>query len=320
VSFQFNETTALMNDYIVLIPSRSTSVFQTITPSVVAVGASSVNGSIFSHVGSAMGITVHNNPTSALIISSRSVTLDVTFSLSPGIDADRNGQSLNISAPDLAARLFVTGAATLTLSGADATATLPQGTSAIFRADATSGEGAAGALGQRTLGNASVAGLLALEIFSVSLEGFIALSDVEYGGYNTLGASVVANGLEVNLVGTSASPKLAALHLHDSVIPADNETEISVTLDGQPVSKLSTLDDVLTHGGSESVYADVLGENGLLLLIKLAGQGDHVLKVEKVTTTESQGLNPIQLAAIVAVVLALLGVAAAVMLRRRPPQ
>ena len=320
VSFQFNETTLGISDYIVMTPSRTTSVFQTIVPQVVALGVSSVNGSTFNFTGSAMDISVHNNPTSTLMITSKAAIFNETFTLSSGIDAARNGQSLNLSSPDLTGHLFVTGGATLGLVGTVATATLPAGTSVIFRAEATAGEGVAGASGQQQLGDASVQGLLALESFAISLEGFIEMSDVEYGGCIDLGANVTANGLEINLVSTAPSARFAALHLHESVIHTDNETSIIVTLDDQRVSELSTLDEVLTHSDGGSVFAYIRGVKGLLLLIKLPQQGNHVLKIESSVSTEQQGFNLIQLAAIVAVILVLLGVAAAVMLRRRPPR
>lgn len=320
VSFQFDDVTVDMTDYIVLTPSRSTSVFQNISPETVAAGVSSINGSIFKYVSSAMEIVVHNNPTSALRIISKTATFNATFTLSPGINARRYGQSLNISSPDLTARLFVTGAATLSLSGTDATANLPQGTSVIFRTDAMIGEGVAGAAGQQQLGNASIQHLLALESFGVGLEGFIEMSDVEYGGMADLGATAIAEGFEITLRVNSASSRLFAFHLHDSIIPVDNQTELSLKLDGQAVSQLSTLDEVMEYNGGVPVCAHVLGSKGLLLLISLPLQGDHVLRVEKVLSTGQQGLDPIQLAAIVAVVLVLLGIAASVMLRRKPPR
>jgi hypothetical protein len=320
VSFQFDDMTVGMTDYIVLTPSRSTPVFQTISPESAAAGTSSINGSIFKFNSSAMEIAVHNNPASALSITSKAATFNVTFTLSPGMSARRNGQSLNISSPNLTARLFVAGAGTLSLSGADATANLPQGTSVTFRADATAGEGAAGALGQQSLGNASVRHLLAMESFGVGLEGFIEMSDVEYGGVADLGANAVDRGLELNLRGSAPASRLVALHLHGSVIPVDNRTEISIQFDGQPVSQLSTLDEVVEFDGGGPAGAHILGQNGLLILVSLPLQGDHVLRIEGAVPAEPQGLNPIQLAAIVAVVLVLLGIAAAVMLRRRSPR
>jgi hypothetical protein len=307
VSFQFDDVTVDMTGYIVLTPSRSTPVFQNISTETAAAGVSSINGSIFKYVSSAMEIVVHNNPTSALRIISKTATFNATFTLSPGINARRYGQSLNISSPDLTARLFVTGAATLNLSGTDATANLPQGTSVIFRTDAMTGEGVAGAAGQQQLGNASIQHLLALESFGVGL-----MAD--------LGATAIAEGFEITLRVNSASSRLFAFHLHDSIIPVDNQTQLSLKLDGQAVSQLSTLDEVMEYNGGGPVCAHVLGSKGLLLLISLPLQSDHVLRVEKVLSTGQQGLNPIQLAAIVAVVLALLGIAASVMLRRKPPR
>jgi hypothetical protein len=319
VSFQFDELSVSMTDYIVKTPSRSTSVFQTVSPDGAAAGVSGINGSIFHFVSNAMEIAIHNNPTSALSIASKATTINVTFTLSPGMDARRNGRSLNISSPNLAARLFVAGAATLSLSGADATATLPQGTSVTFRANATGGEGAVGALGQQSLGNASVRNLLALESFGVGLEGFIEMSDVEYGGIAALSATVIAEGVQINLRVSSTSSRLFAIHLHESVIPVDNRTQLSLKLDDQVVSQLSTLDEVMECNGAEPCSAHVTGSKGLLLLISLPLQGDHVLRAERVLSAGQQGLNPIQLAAIAAVVLVLLGIAATVMLRRKPP-
>jgi hypothetical protein len=124
----------------------------------------------------------------------------------------------------------------------------------------------------------------------------------------------------LNLRGSAPASRLVALHLHGSVIPVDNRTEISIQFDGQPVSQLSTLDEVVEFDGGGPAGAHILGQNGLLILVSLPLQGDHVLRIEGAVPAEPQGLNPIQLAAIVAVVLVLLGIAAAVMLRRRSPR
>ncbi len=319
VSFDFNDTTATLSRYIVLTPSRSTLVFDTVTFDAVAAGVASINGSVFRYLSAAADVLVCNNPTSALVIKSGAATVNVTFTLTGSLDADRNGQSLNLSAPGLEARLLVTGAASLTLVSFDATAHLPPGTSAIFRANAMAGESVAGAYGQEALANATVRQLLALESFGIGLEGFIEVSDSEYGAVKRLNSTKTLNGAELGLQASFTSPKLVAFHLHSSILSATNSTQITVTLDDIEIPALSSLDELVEYHGATPAHAYAVGGKGLLLLIYMPQHGNHTLSVEKVVPPpEDKGLNTIQILAIIAVILVILGIAATLMVRRKP--
>ena len=319
VRFQFDESTSTITDYIVLTPSRSTSVFRSISSDISGAGVPSTNGSLFEYVSPAFLILAHNNPTSALVITSGPAALNVTFTLSGGVDASRYGTTLNLTTPDLTGYLSVKSPATLTLNGSQALAYLPPGSSVMFRANAMAGEGVAGSNGQEPLVNATIQHQLALESFEIGFEGYAEASDVEYGGARRIGTDVGTGRVSVALEMSAASANLVALHMHNSALAVDNDTRLTVSLYGTAVSQLSSLDAVVARTGDTPAFAFLVGNGGLLLLAYLPGTGNQTLSIQLVVPPEQPpALNPIQLLAIGVIVVVLLGVAAAVMLRRKP--
>ena len=319
VRFRFDQNTATITDYTVVARSRTTAVFRTVAPESASFGALSVNGTIFEYTSATLRIAVFNNPTSAILVNSTSSMLNMTFDLSSGINARRNGQSLNLSTTDLTAKLFVTGTATLTLVGSQAVARLPPGTAAIFRANSLDGENAAGAAGQTILADAAVGRLLALETFQIGFEGYVEASDVEYSGTSRRGSNLTANGFTVDIGVEQTSSVLVALHIHKSMMGGDVQSPFQVHLDGKNIAKLAGLGDVVADNGTAATFAMVVSGNGTLILLRIPDAGIHVLSVQRILPPPvDQGLNPLQLLAIAAIVLVLLGAAAAFMLRRKP--
>ena len=325
VRFLFNDSTAVITDYAVLTPGGGgvgTSFFRNIsTPIAAASGTVTVDGANFAYTGSALSISVYNNPSAAIVVHSLSVLLNVSFEVSSGIDASRAGSSLNLSAGAVKARLFVTGTASLDLLGFDAYALLPAGTSAIFRVDSVAGEGVAGPAKQALLADEAVRSHLLLESYQVGLEGFIESSDTEYGGISLISTEMSQDGFSVSFNGGFTAPKLAALYIHGSVFAANNTTVFDARLDGSDAVKLAGIEEILTYAGSSPAYADLAGLNGMLFVIYLPQPGQHVFSVAYPSSSSNeQGLNPIQAASIAAIVLVIIGAAAAFMWRRRRPK
>ena len=320
VSFMFNETTATVQNYVVLGPGRFTSVFQVISPDVTGPGTSGTNASVFSYESSAMLLRIYSNPVAAMLIQSKSIELNITFTLSRGVGPRGTGSPLKLTTAYFEGRLFVTGVATLTRLDTQVTAHLPPGTKAVFRANSEAGEGAVGVEGQESLADATVQSRLALEGFEIGFEGYVAASDVVYGEIAVDDYNLTANGIQITFDGDFASPKLMAFQIHSSILAADKNSTISVRFDGEDVTRIATFDEVVDYSGNDPACALAVGENGVLLLAQIPQPGSHILTVELVVPRPPpEGLNPIQLVAIVAIVVVLVGAAAAFMLRRKPP-
>lgn len=325
VRFLFNESTAVATDYTVLTPGGGgvgTSFFQNISTLIAATsGTVAVDGAKFAYASSSMSVSVHNNPSAAIIVHSLSILLNISFEISPGIDASRAGSSLNLSAGAIKARLFVTDTASLDLLGFKAYALLPAGTYAIFRVDSVAGEGVAGPAKQTLLADEAVKSHLLLESYQVGFEGFVESSDTEYGGVTLISSEMSSDGFSVTLNCGFTTPKLAALYVHGSVFAANNTTVFGAKFDGSDGIKLADIEEVLTYAGSSPAYAYLAGVNGLLFVIYLPQPGQHVFSVAyPSSSTNEQGLNPIQVASIAAIVLVVIGAAAAFMWRRRKPR
>ena len=325
VRFLFNESTAMITDYNVLIPGGGgvgTSFFQSIsTLAAAAPGTVTVDSAKFAFASSSMSVLVFNNPGAAIIVRSLSVTLDIAFWISNDTDASRAGSSLNLSAGAVKARLFVTGTASIELLSHTAYALLPAGTSAIFRVDSVAGEGVAGPAKQSLLADEAVKSRLLLESSQVGLEGFVESSDIEYGGLTLVSSEMSSDGFSVSANGDFTTPKLAALYVHGSVFAANNRTVFGAKFDGLDVVKLASIEEVLKYAGSSPAYAYLTGVNGLLFVIYLPQPGQHVFSAAYPSSSSNeQGLNPIQAASIAAIVLVVIGAAAAFMWRRRKPK
>lgn len=324
VRFVFDEYTAEVVDYTVLIPGGAgsgTLFFKNISLPAVTAGTTSVDGSTFTHVASSVAVTICNNPGAAMIVRSLAVTSHIDYLISSGIDVSRAGSYLNLSVPSATARLFVTGSASIWLNGSEADVELPPGTSAVFRADSVAGEGIAGPAGQVLLADEAVKSHLLLESYEVGLEGFVASSDIAYGGVTHASSTITSDGFRVTMDASFTSPKLVALYVHGSVLAINNDTPFDAAFDGFDMTRLAGIDDVAAYTGFSPAYTYVKGVNGLLFLIYLPQSGLHDISVAYLLPPPGdQGLNPIQAAGIAAIVLVIVCAAAAFMWRRRKPR
>lgn len=317
VRFKFDTLTARVQEFTVLTPARSTQFFLDITPLLVVTGSHMINGSTFEYSSSTMSLTIHNNPTAALNISSMGTQLTINFTLSSGINARRVGSTgLNLTTADLKAHVFTTGLGTISLIGNLAMASLPPGSKVIFRMSSVAGEGVAGADGQDALADAAMRRNLMLESYQVETEGFVASSDVSYNGLTHTSSNVSENGFNVTLY-IYADRGIAALHIHTSVFYPLNGAEYVVRVDGVEIARLATVEEVADYNGSVPVYASISGINGILLLVYFSSPLTHVFNAELVSQPPGEEpLNPIYIASILAIAVVFLIAAAMYMLRR----
>ncbi len=315
VEFSHNETTGQLSNYSVRTGEEYTDVFRTVYMEDFAPDDMRVAGSVFAQWNNSDRMMVHNNPTSAIKVSSEN-TANVSFMLADGIEADEmeNGdrQAVHLTGGNVSS-MIVVGNGSITLDNVTddvyVNVTADDG-ELFFRtmpyfADADTAEMISDAISDGKISN---------EMAVLSRDGdAVSVENSYVRGYGMEMSEVRDDGMELDLSSDKPDGKVMIVTFDDETLDASQE--LSVTLNDQVVNE-GELSDVLAATGTESgdgMYALIEEDGTYHLAVYVPHFSTQTLSVESVEAAVDEICSSVCAMA----VLALLALPLILMRRRR---
>ncbi len=259
-----------------------------------------------------MSVSVHNDPSRALIYRSTEGTLKVTFKAAPGVFMVLQNNTVLVVGTGFRGQLAASGPGSISLDQNSLTATLSPGAKVFFRAHPVDGEGAVGSWAQAAIFKAMARERLGAEVFLVGLEGAV-MEDVVLYSELALSSRLDAEGrLLVTITresDASAFGTFVAINMHQAILNVTAVDEIVVELDGTRVERTGNVDELVASPPSTPGHYAAVGENGLFLLVYLSDLSIRTLTIGVEALIKTLTLESLIYVVLGAVVTALAAVA-----------
>lgn len=270
--------------------------------------------------GPDVSVTIHNNPTRALIYQALSKELEITFVAAPGVFFTPQAGSILVAGPGFTGLIALIGPGIMKVQPGLLTLTLSPGSVATFRAQPGESEGATGPWAQAAVLNSLAKGRLGAELFLVALEGGI-MEDVVVYTDIVVNSTLEPEGTVKVFISRGSqeilglSGTILVLNLHRDVLAIEDLDRLSVDLDGMPVERTSVVDELPATTSPSPLYYAASGPNGIFLMVYIPQLSLRVLTIGEAVESILTELTPMAMAYVLLGV-AVVAVAAAVVFRR----
>ncbi|MFQ5837210.1 MAG: hypothetical protein ACE5HJ_00320 [Thermoplasmata archaeon] len=247
--------------------------------------------------GTDVSVSIHNNPSRALVYRSMAQQLSITFTAAPGVFFALQSDSVLVSGTGFSGQLATPGSSTTSVEPNVVRVGLSQGSVISFRAHPADDEGAVGSWAQATVFNALARQRLGAELFLVAFEGGIMEDAVLYSDISVKSSLDAAGNVEVTISRDSQtavpSPGIVvAINLHHEVLKIADMDRLSVELDGNPVERTNNADEIPSSSSSSPRYYAATGPNGIIFLVYIPELSTKILTIGELLEGPIRELTP----------------------------
>jgi hypothetical protein len=312
VEARIEEATGTIRNLTVAKPFGTVEVFRVITMAPTAVGVAAVNGPAFSFRSVYVAISLHNNPTVALVHRALATDLTVSYEVASGVSIIHEGQSVYVSGGGLRGRIALLGSGAVDALGSTVTVSLQAGATVGFRVMLVEGEGPTGSRDQAAIQEAFARGVVAAESFLISLEGAILSDDAVYLDVSVSAFQLRPGAVQITISSDLPSGRSFVVYLSQETLAGRHQEPLIVEFDGARIPETPSADDALAAGPAR--FHATASDRGVIFAAFIPSFSTHTLLIQ---VPELLPLFPRDALGLATVAIAIAVVSAAVVLALR---